>query len=138
MANRECEYVKSVLTDNLEIYIIELPKFNKYSNNLQNKELNLWINFINNPEVIDLKNTDNDEVKKAKKILDEISGDEHERYLAELREKYIRDQQAIQEAGYDKGLKQGKKNEKINIARKMLKDNISIDRIIYWSNKRRS
>mgnify|MGYP004533893873 FL=1 len=31
----------------------------------------------------------NKEIIKAKKVLDEISQDEHERYLAEMREKYI-------------------------------------------------
>ena len=34
----------------------------------------------------------NKEIVKAKKVLEEISQDEHERYLAELREKYILDQ----------------------------------------------
>ena len=50
----------------------------------------------------------NKEIVKAKKILEEISQDEHERYLAELREKYILDQKNIEATGYDKGLKQGK------------------------------
>ena len=50
----------------------------------------------------------NKEIVKAKKILEEISQDEHERYLAELREKYILDQNNIEATGYDKGLKRGK------------------------------
>ena len=50
----------------------------------------------------------NKEIVKAKKVLEEISQDEHERYLAELREKYILDQNNIEATGYDKGLKQGK------------------------------
>ena len=33
-------------------------------------------------------------IKKAQKELEKISSDEHERYLAELREKYIMDQKA--------------------------------------------
>ena len=49
----------------------------------------------------------NKEIVKAKKVLDEISQDEHERYLAEMREKYILDQNATEAAGYDKGLKKG-------------------------------
>ena len=44
----------------------------------------------------------NEEVKKAKKVLDELSQDEHARRLAELREKYIMDQKATEAAGYDK------------------------------------
>ena len=49
----------------------------------------------------------NREIVKAKEVLEEISQDEHERYLAELREKYILDQNATEAAGYDKGLKVG-------------------------------
>ena len=49
----------------------------------------------------------NKEIVMAKKVLDEISQDEHERYLAEMREKYILDQNATEAAGYDKGLKEG-------------------------------
>lgn len=51
----------------------------------------------------------NKEIVMAKKVLDEISQDEHERYLAEMREKYILDQNATEAAGYDKGLKEGHK-----------------------------
>ena len=49
----------------------------------------------------------NKQVKKAKQVLEEISQDEREIYLAELREKYIMDQKAIEGAGYDKGLAAG-------------------------------
>ena len=49
----------------------------------------------------------NKEIQEAKKVLEEISEDEHEQYLAELRQKYIMDQKAIEDAGYDKGLKAG-------------------------------
>ena len=101
---REEEYQKIILTDVMEIYIIELPKFEKYKEKTDNK-LNSWVKFIENPEVVDMK--ENKEVCKAKKVLEEISQDEHERYLAELRQKYIMDQKAIEGAGFDKGLKAG-------------------------------
>lgn len=72
----------------------------------------------------------NKELNKAKKVLEEISQDEHERYLAELRQKYIMDQKAIEDAGYDKGLKdgleQGKNEQAKNISKKMKKQNIDI------------
>lgn len=103
---REEEYQKIVLTDMMEICIIELPKFSKYKNKTKNDTLNTWIKFIENPEVIDMSEK-NKAIIKAKEELDKISQDEHERYLAELREKYIMDQIAIEEAGYDKGVKAG-------------------------------
>lgn len=67
--------------------------------------MNSWLKFIENPEVV--KMDENAELKKAKKELEKISNDEHERYLAELREKYILDQKSIESAGYNKGKKAG-------------------------------
>ena len=52
---------------------------------------------------------ENEDVKKAKEVLDKISQNEEERHLAELREKYIMDQRATEAAGYDKGLECGLK-----------------------------
>lgn len=125
---REEEYQKIVLTDVMEIYIIELPKFKKYKDKVKNNTLNSWVKFIENPEVIDMSEQDkktNEVINKARKVLEEISQDEHERYLAELREKYIMDQKAIEGAGYDKG----RKVEKMNIAKEMKKRNMNIEDI---------
>ena len=73
----------------------------------------------------------NKKMVKAKEILEEISQDEHERYLAELREKYILDQNATEAAGYDKGLKngikQGIEQQNLEIAKKMLKQNFTLE-----------
>ena len=136
---REEEYHKIILTDVMELYIIELPKFVKYSekNEKDDKEKNLWLKFIENPEVV--KMSENAEIQKAQRELEKISNDEHERYLAELREKYIMDQKATEDAGYDKGKKvglaegkkiglaAGRKEEKIEIAKKLLEQKIDIE-----------
>ena len=128
---REEEYQKIILTDVMEIYIIELPKFEKYKEKTDNK-LNSWVSFIENPEVVNME--ENKEIVKAKKVLEEISQDEHETYLAELRQKYIMDKKAIEDAGYDKGLeigiKEGIKKQTIVIAKKMKEQNVDIDIII--------
>ncbi|MBD9158325.1 MAG: hypothetical protein EGQ16_00495, partial [Clostridiales bacterium] len=91
----------------------------------------------------------NGEIKKAKEVLEKISQDKNERYLAELREKFIMDQKAIEDAGYDKGLsagieqgieqglkqgveqgiKQGEENKKIELAKKMKQEGIDIETI---------
>ena len=80
-----------------------------------------------------MENAD-ESIKKAKEVLDEISEDEHEQYLAHLREKYIFEIQGIEEAGFDKGkaegIEDGKRSEKINIAKKMKENNIDIKTII--------
>ena len=97
---------------------------------MNNIALTDWVKFIINPKVIDMKN---EEVKKAKKVLDEISQNEEERRLAELREKYIMDQKAVEAAGYDKGLKcgieQGIETNRIQIARKMKTQGFDTDTI---------
>lgn len=110
---REEDYGNLILTDAIEIYIIELFKFEKYMNDTA---LSDWIKFIINPKVIDMSN---EEVKKAKKVLDELSQNEHERRLAELREKYIMDQKATEAVGYDKGYEQGEKNKTLELAKKL-------------------
>ena len=134
---REETYPMHILTDTMEIYIIELKKFKKFKDNSNYKRLNSWIKFIeSSEEEIDMSNK---EIVKAKKVLEEISQDEHERYLAELREKYILDQKNIEATGYDKGLKQGKKEgikkgreegkeeSKKEIAKEMIKEKIPLE-----------
>ena len=76
-----------------------------------------------------MENAD-ESIKKAKEVLDEISEDEHEQYLAHLREKYIFERQGIEEAGFDKGVLQGSRKEKCEIAKKMKENNIDIEIII--------
>ena len=130
---REEENPKIILTDVLEIYIIELSKGEELLKNMSKKEqsknsFNTWLQFINNPEaIVDMENK---EVKKAKEVLEEISQNEHERYRAELRQKYIMDQKAVEEAGFDKGLTAGIKQNQIKIAKKLLKKGTKLEEII--------
>ena len=116
---REETYGKIILTDVLELYIINLSKIEKYS---ENKLLDTWVKFISNSEDLNMENAD-ESIKKAKEVLDEISEDEHEQYLAHLREKYIFERQGIEEAGFDKGVKASK----IEIAKKLKENNIDIE-----------
>lgn len=133
---REEKYHQIILTDVMELYIIELPKFMKYKENSKER-MNSWLKFIENPEVV--KMDEHVEINKAKKELEKISNNAHERYLAELREKYILDQKATESAGYVKGKKDGKKEgltegltkgkaEATNlVAKKLLEQGIAIE-----------
>ena len=114
-----------VLTNVFEIYIIEIEK---YKERAEKEELDTWVKFLKNPEVITM-NEKNKSVEKAKKILEEISSDEREKYLAELRQKYIMDQKAVADAGYDKGIERGIKKEKLEIAKKLKEMNMSLSDI---------
>lgn len=131
---REEDYSNCILTDTIEFYILELTKFKEYKEKSSNKDLNLWVNLIKNLEVTDMSKEEASEetkraIEKAKQVLEEISEDEHERYLAELRQKHIMDSKAIEEYGYDRGLEQGRK-EKIAIIKNLLKQNVNINIII--------
>ena len=133
---REEYYVDKVLTDDIEIYIIELPKVEKYKKGIA---LDQWVEFIKDPKVMNMSNS---EIKKAKEVLEKINKDKDERRLAELREKYIRDQKAIEGAGYDKGLndgmkkgiEQGEQNKTIELAKKMKDEGFDINQIIKITN----
>ena len=133
----EEEYKSVILTDVLELVIIELPKYMKYAKKEKRENLNLWLDFFKNPEVIIMVN-ENDEkniketkeaIKKAQENLEKISKNEHERYLAELREKYIRDQVAVQEYGYIKGKEEGKEEGRIELIRTMIDNGVPISQI---------
>ena len=100
----EEKYPKLVLTNVLELYIIEAEKAKNIIEKRQG-QLDNWIRFINNPE--EESDMDNEEIKQARKVLKKISQDERERRLTELREKYIMDQHDIMLAGYEEGLEVG-------------------------------
>ena len=115
-----------------KIVILELPKFKKYKDKTQNQELKNWVEFIINPEK--KMQGESKEIEKARRVLEEMSQDKNERYLAELRQKYIMDQKAIEDAGYDKGYDsgtlEGEKKKSIEIAKKMKDKKTDIDYIV--------
>ncbi len=73
---------------------------------------------------------ENEKILKAKEVLDRLNEDEEEREMAYRRQRAIMDQDAIREAGYDEGFEEGKEKGKIDVARKMIDNNMSIDLII--------
>ena len=101
---RSDKYPKKILTDAIEIYIIEANKAKEFSFK-NNKTLDSWLKFINNPK--EESQMENEEIKKAKKVLEEISQDRKEREMSELREKYIMDQKAVYKQGYEYGKEAG-------------------------------
>lgn len=96
---REEEYSKIVLTNVLEIHIIEMPKLVKAMENKKvDKEdkLVLWTMFMLSPEELgDEVMENNEDIKKAKEELKKINQDAREKELARLRMKHIMDTKAI-------------------------------------------
>ncbi len=127
---------KIILTQKLEIDIIELPKIigkEKEQDNLLD-----WLYFLENPksERVTEKMKENENLKEAVKKLDNLSEDEKMQRIADLRQKAIMDEKAIyekgleiglekgiqrgMEKGIEKGIMEGSQKEKIEIAKKML------------------
>ena len=110
----------------LKWYFIELPKFRKQNPNM-NEKINQWLAFIddNNREAIKLAEEKNDKLKKARIEMNYLTGEAEVRRLAELREKWEMDRiSAINHA-----TRKGKMEEKIEIAKKLLKMGMSIEQV---------
>ena len=136
----QTKYPQKILTDKIEVVIIELKKVKDFYAKNKNNEKAQWMLFLDNPnskEVSDIMKT-NTNIKEAIVTVHELSGDEKVRKLADLREKAIMDEKAIYRAGLENGEKRGfingeitgRKQEKIKIAKELLNLNVSIDTII--------
>ena len=134
---REKNYGNIVLTDKIKVYILELPKIERMKS--EDKNLNLWIKFIKDLEVKHMaENEEKDEkleetikaIQEAKKKYEELCQDEHARYIAELREKYVEETASVRQMGYEEGLETGQEKEKKKTAKIMKDKKYSIDEIM--------
>ena len=160
---REEKYSHKLLTDDLEIHIIELPKSIKMFERNENNKLLQWMMFLDNPNnkgVLDIMKK-NENIADALWKLEEISEDKKLRRIAELEEKWKRDEISAQlywkETGLEEGRKEGRKKgrqegrregrqegrqegitegskkQKIKTAKEMIKDGLSIENIIKYT-----
>ena len=103
---------EKILTDEIELHIIEMRKAKEmYEKNKEDKKAQ-WIMFLNNPNSKEVESIveDNKGVKEAVIKVMELSEDEKMERLAFLREKAIMDEKAIREGGYDDGYNEGREN----------------------------
>ena len=113
---REDENTKLILTDALEIHIIELSKIKReYKKNKENRKVQ-WMMFLDNPNTEEVEEImeENKEIREAVVEVHKMSKDEKIRKLAELREKAIMDEKEIYSTGYHKGEKSGYGKGKID------------------------
>ncbi len=126
---------KLILTEHLELHIIEIPKIYNIGENEEKEELVKWINFIENPESEKVGEymKENKEMKEAKEKLEVMSEDEKMQILAELRLKAIRDEKAVERFGYnqgiEKGIEKGIEQGKKETAKKMKEEGLDIELI---------
>ena len=118
-----------VLTDKIEIAIIELSKVRaEYEKNKQNKKAQ-WALFINDPNTREVEEImkENEDIEEAVVTVHKMTEDEKMRRLADLREKAIMDEKAIRrkgyedgrDAGYEDGMAKGIEEEKKKNLQKM-------------------
>ena len=131
----EKENKKEMLTDKLEIHIIELEKIEERRQESNDKLLD-WLYFLINPNSrrVKEKMAENEELKEAKEKLDKITEDARMQQLAWWREKAIYEENTMLSSSFKKGkkegIKEGKEKEKIENAKKMKAEKIPIETII--------
>ena len=126
---------KLILTEDMEINIIELPKM--YRDKGEEKEkLKQWLYFLENPESKEVASfmKENENMKQAKEKLDTMSEDARVRRLAELREKAILDEKEAKYTGYCEGKREGYREGRKETAKNLKEQGIDIDVIIKATN----
>ena len=127
------EYNNEILTGDLELHFIQIPKCKKEK---IKTTLDFWIRFISNikdEEVEKMKGEISEETWNAVKEVQEeywrIMADPEMSAIAELREKSIMDRKFAMAHARKVGIEKGEKNKTIEIAKKMKQINMSIDQI---------
>lgn len=114
----------NLLTDKFEMCIIELPKARRIYEKKASDKVCDWMMFLDDPnsqEVSKIMEKDKD-IKVARNMLKYLSKDEEIRRIAELKEKARRDANAAASFNVKKGAKQ----KSIEVAKKMLNENMDI------------
>ncbi|TXJ11804.1 Rpn family recombination-promoting nuclease/putative transposase [Brachyspira aalborgi] len=118
---------KRLLTDHLQIHIIELKKFKFKDNNLK-KDLNYWLGFFTNKDMEAYMS----EIVKEKPIMEEA----HKRYNNFIRSRLMMSEYEKKEIyQYDKQItleekrREGRREGQISIAKSMKKDGADINLI---------
>ena len=119
----EKENKKEILTDKLEIHIIQLEKIEERNQESNDKLLD-WLYFLINPDSrrVKEKMVENEELKEAKEKLDKITEDARMQQLAWWREKAIYEENTRINSYYKKAKKED--------AKKMKEKNIPIETIV--------
>ena len=132
-----------ILTDLEEIHFVELPKLDEdefesvedIEDKSRGDDLVPWALFLKNPqsEVMKMLEERIEELKEAAERLEVLSHDEETREIYESRQKAIHDQitnlQETAKKAKKEGKKEGKNEEKMKVAKKMLEEGESIEKI---------
>ena len=120
-----------IITDIVEWYFIELPKFRKHHPDM-NEKINQWLAFLDDEdkELVDMAVKKNKLLKKAQDEVDYLTGDPEIRRVLELQEKWAWDEQFYRNIARKEGREEGKEESKREIAKKFLNLGVELDKII--------
>ena len=128
--NMGYESEEEYLSKMLKYYIIELPKFKKKKPKVADL-LEKWLYVIGGDQkMMEECKKENDEIKEAVEQLKEMSADEYERELYEIRERsrmtYNTEMNEARRKGIKEGIKKGEEESKLKIAKKLLEKKMAI------------
>lgn len=123
------DFTDTVLTNDIEMHILEIPKIN--DNEMLKDELVQWLRFIKEPENKGVEKfmEENKYLKQARKELEHLSGDPDFKRLLESRAGFLKDVDAKMYVARKEGKKEGKKQNQLEIAKKMKEENMNIEQI---------
>ena len=117
------------LTDMVKYYIIELPKFKKKKPKVADL-LEKWLYVIGgDKKMMEECKKENEEIKEAVEQLTQMSADEYERELYEIRERSRLTYNTEMYEARRKGLEEGKRQDRKEIAKKMKEEGIDVELI---------
>ena len=104
---REKENRNIILTKNIEMHVLEIPKIKEKE--VEKEELAQWLKMIENPENKEVEKfmVENKYWKQAREELAYLSGDEDFQRLVEARAGFLMDQECYKRQSIRQGLKQG-------------------------------
>ena len=107
---------EKILTEDIEIRIIELPKAKEMYKKNKKDEKAQWMLFIDNPNTEEVKEImeKNEEIKACVIKVKELTEDEKIERLAFLRERARMDEESLRDEGYEEGM--------VEIAKKLLEE----------------
>ena len=106
---REKEHPELLLTNSIEICIIEINKVKRMYELNKNDPKTQWLLFLDDPNTKEVRKImeENKDIEEATIIVREMSEDEKMERIAFLREKAIMDEKDYYRTGMEKGLKDG-------------------------------
>ena len=107
---------EKILTEDIEIRIIELPKAKEMYRKNKKDEKAQWMLFIDDPNTEEVKEImkENEEIKECVIKVKELTEDEKMERLAFLRERARMDEESLRDEGYEEGM--------IEIAKKLIEE----------------